>query len=79
MNHDELLEALEDIGHEVNHGAAYVVLKSIIELHKPKEVWGNTNCGFCFNLAWEPSGLEMMGKHFAYPCPTMQVIEKELL
>ena len=53
-------------------------LRAVVELHKPSEAWGDTHCGFCFDLAWEPSGLQMDSKQFIYPCPTIQVIEKEL-
>ena len=53
-------------------------LRAVVELHKPSEAWGDTHCGFCFDLAWEPSGLHMDSKQFIYPCPTIQAIEKEL-
>ena len=88
MNHDELLEKikreenyLKTQMYDGNAIGGFVVtnaLRAVVELHKPTEAWGDTHCGFCFNLAWEPSGLEMMDKHFAYPCPTIQAIEKEL-
>lgn len=81
MTHDELLiETGRRLQIALYSGDAQALhaLKAVVELHKPTEAWGDTHCGFCFNLAWEPSGLEMMDKHFAYPCPTIQAIEKEL-
>ena len=77
MTHDELLELIKPM---TNNDAIFMkdAIRAVVELHKPTEAWGDTHCGFCFNLAWEPSGLEMMDKHFAYPCPTIQAIEKEL-
>jgi hypothetical protein len=53
-------------------------LRAVMELHKPTEPWGDTVCGFCFDLAWEPSGLHMDSKQFIYPCPTIKVIEAAL-
>ena len=90
MTRDELLFKIyeihnnsSDAGQEANKQYKGMIkfmqaLRAVVELHKPTEAWGDTHCGFCFNLAWEPSGLEMMDKHFAYPCPTIQAIEKEL-
>jgi hypothetical protein len=81
MTHEELMEAIKDKFnfHTGKHDAEIVnALYKVVELHKPSEAWGDTHCGFCFDLAWEPSGLEMMDKHFAYPCPTIKAIEKEL-
>ena len=81
MTHDELsIEVNRRLQVALYNGdiPAIHALKAVVELHKPTEAWGDTHCGFCFNLAWEPSGLEMMDKHFAYPCPTIQAIEKEL-
>ena len=85
MTHDELLVKINNkikTAKEELMRRQYIPylqsLRAVVELHKPTEAWGDTHCGFCFNLAWEPSGLEMMDKHFAYPCPTIQAIEKEL-
>jgi hypothetical protein len=84
MTHEELLEKIkreEDYLKTYAEGYGFVVtdaLRAVVQLHKPSEAWGDTHCGFCFDLAWEPSGLEMMDKHFAYPCPTIKAIEKEL-
>ena len=53
-------------------------LRAVVELHKPIENYTGKACGYCFNQAYEPSGLEMMDKDFAYPCATIKAIEKEL-
>jgi hypothetical protein len=81
MTHDDLLAKIGnpvDEGYEYGDIAFNKALRAVVELHKPSEAWGDTHCGFCFDLAWEPSGLEMIDKHFAYPCPTIKAIEKEL-
>ena len=75
MTHDELLA-------EINT-TEYLwwmqdALRAIVELHKPSENYTGNACGYCFNLAYEPSGLSMEYEDFTYPCPTIQVIEKEL-
>lgn len=89
MTHDELLAKIEASGFV--QGEDYVwsldgqavkktnaALRAVVELHKPSEAWGDTHCGFCFDLAWEPSGLQMDEADFTYPCPTIQAIEKVL-
>ncbi len=78
MTHDELLEEINFLPLDGLHAWFQPALRAVVELHKPSEHWGDTHCGFCFDLAWEPSGLEMIDKHFAYPCPTIKAIEKEL-
>ena len=93
MTHDELLDKVElTLGTYISryYGSKKDVelrsdvidslqaLRAVVELHKPTEPWGDTVCGFCFDLAWEPSGLHMDSKQFIYPCPTIQAIEKEL-
>ena len=87
MTHNELLAKInyqlkgaefEDLCGDGGHPATHKALRAVVELHKPSEAWGDTHCGFCFDLAWEPSGLEMQNKQFIYPCPTVQAIEKEL-
>jgi len=79
MTHDELRDYIDkfDAAGMVNEPAVKA-LRAVVELHKPSEAWGDTHCGFCFDLAWEPSGLHMDSKQFTYPCPTIQAIEKEL-
>lgn len=81
MTHEELLiEINRRLQVALYNGdiPAIHALRAVVKLHKPSEAWGDTHCGFCFNLAWEPSGLEMDEKDFIYPCPTIQAIEKEL-
>ena len=46
--------------------APLIVLRAVVELHKPTE-YGD--CSHCF-------GLHSMGE--TYPCPTIQAIEKDL-
>ena len=75
MTHDELLKEINTAEHPWWMQDA---LRAVVKLHKPTQAWGDTHCGFCFDLAWEPSGLQMDEKDFIYPCPTIQAIEKEL-
>ena len=91
MTHDELLNqlretlVLEEMEQSVNFGEysitqhAWKALIAIVELHKPSENYTGDACEYCFALAYEPSGLSMEYEDFAYPCPTIQAIEKELL
>jgi hypothetical protein len=89
MTHDELLAEIdskieyctcEGWGNNCwgKENIPWQALRAVVELHKPSEAWGDTHCGFCFDLAWEPSGLEMDEADFTYPCPTVRAIEKEL-
>ena len=80
MTHDELLAKIDNFepDYELEACKAMNALIAVVQLHKPSEAWGDTHCGFCFDLAWEPSGLQMDEKDFTYPCPTIQAIEKEL-
>jgi hypothetical protein len=88
MTHDELLEKIESnrayLASQVFDAypsSDFVVttaLRSVVELHKPSENYTGNTCGYCFVQAYEPSGLEMMDKDFAYPCATIRAIEKEL-
>ena len=69
MTHDELLLKLfvlpADITEQKHEGKAIKALRAVIELHKPDDEGDCLNC--LTNLAWRN-----------YPCPTIQVIEKEL-
>lgn len=78
MTHDELLAICDNYSFK-DSAEPVKALRAVVELHKPSEAWGDTHCGFCFDLAWEPSGLQMDSKQFIYPCPTIQAIEKELI
>jgi len=65
MTHDELLASIEKM---MNHDAIFMkdALRAVVELHKSFEIdrEGNYNCQEC---------------EWAYPCPTIQAIEKELV
>lgn len=89
MTHDELLatinKEIQPCGTHTHfeckskeENLPWQALRAVVELHKPAEAWGDTHCGFCYDLAWEPSGLEMDAKDFVYPCATIRAIEKEL-
>jgi hypothetical protein len=82
MTHDELLAKVNQLdyllGPEPSGDKAVLALRAVVELHKPSENYTGKACGYCFNQAYEPSGLEMMDKDFAYPCATIRAIEKEL-
>jgi hypothetical protein len=72
MTHDELLALIYrySVGRSMLDGMAWDAICKVVELHKPQEItlpngeWG-ANCGHC-------------DIGFTYPCPTIQVIEKEL-
>jgi hypothetical protein len=71
MNHDELLAKISRTHHSDGYVAPIqnlrLALRAVVELHKPRTIqltpdFEYTNC-VCGN---------------DYPCPTIQVIEKEL-
>ena len=72
MTHNELLQAINDkLAYYTNNnfGASgfAIALRAVVELHKPIE--GHEHlCGAC----WFGDGM------MSYPCPTIQVLEKEL-
>ena len=74
MTHDELLAKIkreEDYLKTYAEGYGFVVtdaLRAVVELHKPHDKYEGV-CGGCWE---EESGFS------DYPCPTIQVIEKEL-
>ena len=81
MTHEELMETIKDkfSFHTGKHDAEIVnALYKVVELHKPSENYTGNACGYCFDLAYEPSGLSMEYEDFAYPCATIRTIEKEL-
>lgn len=67
MTHDDLRDYIDkfDAAGMVNEPAVKA-LRAVVELHKPY----NFTCGHCINI---------QGGYIDYPCPTIQVIEKELL
>lgn len=82
MTHDKLLETIENKFNNQSglHDAQIAnALYRVVELHKPSENYTGDACEYCFALAYEPSGLSMEYEDFAYPCATIQAIEKELL
>lgn len=81
MTHEELLAKIDNLPEtiglpefKVRHDA----LRAVVKLHKPSENYTGNACGYCFDLAYEPTGLSMEYEDFAYPCATIRVIEKEL-
>jgi len=71
MTHDELLDIIERHQNhyqpEASNNMAWDALRTIAELHKPIEGYEHL-CSAC----WFGDGM------MAYPCPTIQTIEKEL-
>lgn len=68
MTHNELSRQLEGLWHDSFKAPGYMMLRAIVELHKPKDFAIDTDfpwvgCKECERL---------------YPCPTIQAIEKEL-
>ena len=68
MTHDELLAKLNPVVTVANITKQYHALRAIIELHKP-------DGGLCNHCE---EGFIMGSIPVVYPCPTIQVIEKEL-
>jgi len=65
VNREDLFYAIEE---EASYQKLIDVLRAVIELHKPD---GNL-CNHC------EEGFIMGSLPVVYPCPTVQVIEKEL-
>lgn len=70
MNHDELLERIDELKFDVGdsgmneeHKASYA-LRAVVELHKPYSDEGTLMCTYC--------------DRSSYPCHTIQAIEEEL-
>ena len=84
MTHDELLDKIywhwKNSDDTEFHGLSGYrkALRAVVELHKPEDNYGGDVCKYCFDMAWERTGLSMNNKEFSYPCPTIQAIEKEL-
>ena len=69
MTYDELLEAVNSPTYRQSRTLEhpYIALRAVVELHKPIEGYEHL-CGGClFDYGVT-----------AYPCPTIQAIEKEL-
>ena len=73
MTHEELLAKIaipnEFIGVKYAPDWQSAALRAVVELHRvqPTTIPGDPKCDACSGLDWED-----------YPCPTIQVIEKEL-
>ena len=77
MTHDRLLTKIN--GDLSISGYQFMgALTAVVELHKPTDNYAGNVCGYCFGLAYESTGLSMDYEDYAYPCPTIQAIEKEL-
>ncbi len=69
MTHDELLKKLSSTNRRYAGSQDNAALRAVVELHKPQEItlpdgsWG-LGCEECDT--------------WAYPCPTIKAIEKEL-
>ena len=74
MTHDELHDKIEAIDYWQEHFANRTFLKAllaVVELHKP-ELHQNDNLIGCIQCS------SFSFRYVTYPCPTIQVIEKEL-
>ena len=72
MTHDELLLEITMINQSGDRNKNFEALRAVMELHKPEDKhWGG-------NL-WCPVCSDKEGDFIkAYPCTTIQAIEKEL-
>ena len=73
MTHDELLEAIGS--GETTRFALADTLRAVVELHKPSGQ-GLGYAAYCHQCMFNHGSGEI--KNHAYPCPTIQAIEKEL-
>ena len=73
MTHDELLAKIDSFS--CCSGAHELALRAVVELHKPIKSFGDERymaCDHCEEWSTEDA------LQVAYPCPTIQAIEKEL-
>jgi hypothetical protein len=70
MTHNELLDKIDLKMLTAAHTDSWNCLRIVVELHTPAKFKGGRNHGL--NKRCTECG-------FAYPCPTIQVIEKELI
>ena len=70
MTHTELLNKIDE-GKTVAelNSPAWTALKSVVELHGPTRSDSGTWCDHCGDV---------LGAVIAYPCPTIQVIDRPL-
>ena len=81
FNHNSLDQTESSIEHRTFIQNQYFALRAVVELHTPvtvKEMNGNIRfkCEECTN--WDMGITEQDLVEIAYPCPTIQAIEKEL-
>ena len=78
MIQEELLKKLADIAHNKDAHEArndyLLALRAVVELHKPKGTFADTYVDGEPNSPYCPECIDPD----VYPCPTLQVIEKEL-
>lgn len=78
MTHDELLAICDNYSFK-NSAEPIQALRAVAELHKPVMKWTGA---YDYNDAelWEEQCNDCSNNGFSqmYPCPTIQVIEKEL-
>jgi hypothetical protein len=74
MTHDELLELIKPM---TNNDAIFMkdAIRAVVELHKPSGQ-GLGYAAYCHQCMFNHGSGEI--KNHAYPCPTIQAIEKEL-
>ena len=82
LTHDELLERVSEyISSECDCESCgfingpYKALRAVVELHKPSGQ-GLGYAAYCHQCMFNHGSGEI--KNHAYPCPTIQAIEKEL-
>jgi hypothetical protein len=75
MTHDELLKKLSSTNRRYAGSQDNAALRAVVELHKPdkKNLYDQPACRECIDF---PNGFDAFP--LAYPCPTIQAIEKEL-
>ncbi len=77
MTHDELLTKIDNFepDDELDSVNSMNALRAVVELHKPSGQ-GLGYAAYCHQCMFNHGSGEI--KNHAYPCPTIQAIEKEL-
>ena len=76
MTHDELLAKLDELDRSCSVvGIAVSALRAVVELHSPFR-WNSNNYQLCCIACDDLDDGDVVPA--AYPCPTIQAIEKEL-
>ena len=79
MTHDELLAKINSTPHQrfasEENAKRRDALRAVVELHTNTE---DGYCAWCYLCNYDRTGLSMDSAMYAYPCPTIQAIEKEL-